>query len=534
MNYPLTIPTILERMHQIFPRAEMVWRMPDKSVRRCTHDDIYRRARQLAEALQQSGVKRGDRVATLMWNHNVHIEAYFAVPVMGAVLHTLNLRLSPDDIAFIANHAEDRVLIVDDVLLPLYEKFKAMTKFERVIVVSLTGAPVAKGYDEYEAFLKTAKGNFTYPQLDENEACGMCYTSGTTGRPKGVVYSHRSTVLHSFAIAMPDSISLSCRDSVLPVVPMFHANAWGLPYVCGMVGAKLVMPGPHLDAESVLDLLRDEEVTVAGGVPTVWLSILLNLEQHPGRWPLAKGLRMLVGGSAVPESMIRGFDKFGAEILQGWGMTEMSPLGSVGRLTAETAKLSVDEQYKFRGKQGVVSPFVEIRLKDEEGNIAPWDGESMGEIQVRGPWITNSYYNVERAEDKFTADGWLRTGDVATMDQYGYIKIMDRTKDVIKSGGEWISSVDLENAIMGHPAVLEAAVIALPHPKWQERPLAVVVTKPNAKVSEEELKVFLAERFAKWMVPDGYAFIDAIPRTSTGKFLKTRLREDFKDWKWAQ
>lgn len=529
MNFPLTLIPILERAGQIFPEVEIVTRLPDKSLHRYTYADFHHRARALAEVLVQAGLKPGERVATLMWNHYAHLEAYFGIPAAGGVLHTLNLRLFPEDIAWIAAHAGDRFLIVDDVLLPLYEKFKDKVKFEKVIVFPFSGKPVDSDYEDYEQWLDKATGKFEYPKIDELDGAGMCYTSGTTGKPKGVLYSHRSSVLHAFGIALPDGASLSMRDAVTPVVPMFHANAWGLPYAATMMGCKQVMPGPHLDAESLLELFANEKVTLAAGVPTIWMAVLQALEKEPKRWKLS-GMRMTVGGSAVPESMIRGFDKHGLRVEEGWGMTELSPLGSLARLKPSLDARPESEQYGFRAKAGIPLPFVEVRIQNEEG-IAPWDGKTVGELQVRGPWVTGSYYNLASSES-FTTDGWFRTGDVACMLPEGYISITDRTKDLIKSGGEWISSVDLENEIMAHPAVKEAAVIAVPHPKWMERPLAVVVLKEGQKLTSDEVRAHLKAKFADWWLPEGVVFSDEIPRTSTGKFLKTKLRDQYQDWKW--
>lgn len=529
MNYPLTLTHILERAGRLYGSVEIVSRMPDKSLHRYTYADFYRRARSLAKALQKAGLKRGDRVGTLMWNHYAHLEAYFGIPAAGGVIHTLNLRLHPDEIAYIANHAGDRFLIVDDVLLPLLQKFQEQLRVERIIVVPLTGRPVPEGMEEYESFIAEPAEDFVYPELDEEEAAGMCYTSGTTGRPKGVVYSHRSLVLHSFATALADVLGISRRDVVVPVVPMFHVNAWGLPFTCTMVGTKQVFPGPHLDPISLLDLFEGERVTVTAGVPTIWLGILQMLEKNPGKWDLVPGMRMMVGGSAAPESMIRAFDRHNLRVVHGWGMTETTPVGTLGILKPHMEEWPEDKQYEYRAKQGLPLPFVEVRIVTEEG-IAPHDGKTMGELQVRGPWIAADYYDRPDSRASFTEDGWFRTGDVATIDPEGYVKITDRTKDLIKSGGEWISSVDLENALMGHPAVAEAAVIAVPHPKWQERPLAVVVLKEGAQATEEELIQYLAPRFAKWWLPDGVVFVEEIPRTSAGKFLKAKLREQFKDW----
>ncbi len=530
MDYPLTLPHILERAGRMFRNVEVVSRMPDKSLHRTTYGAIYQRARALAQALQKAGIQRGERVATLSWNHYAHLEAYFGIPCMGATLHTLNLRLSPSDIAFIANHARDRFLIVDDVLLPLYEKFKDEVNFEKVIVVPLTGQAVPEPYINYEDFISEDASGFEYPDLDENEPLGMCYTSGTTGRPKGVIYSHRALVLQSMVECMPIGLDISQHDVLLPVVPMFHVNAWGLPFACTMSGTKLVMPGPHLDAVSLLDLYESEQVTVTAGVPTIWFGILQALEKNPTHWKLVPGLRMIVGGAAASEALIRALDKFDLRVVHAWGMTETAPLGTVANLKRDMlTQLSEDEQYGYRSKQGLQMPFVDIRAVNESGPI-PWDGQTMGELQVRGAWIASAYFEPLEPVTNWTKDGWFRTGDIVQIDSEGYVKITDRAKDLIKSGGEWISSIDLENKLMGHPAVAEAAVIGVPHPKWDERPLAAVVLKPGATVSKEELIQFLAPHFAKFWLPDDIVFLDALPKTSTGKFLKSALREQYKDY----
>lgn len=525
MNFPLTLAHVLDRAGRLYSDSQIVSRLPDKSLHRHRYRDFYRRTRALAGALQGLGLQKGDRVATLMWNHYAHLEAYLAIPCAGAVLHTLNLRLHPDDIAYIANHAGDRFLIVDDVLLPLLEKFKAQVNFERIFVVPLTGQAVPAGYDDYEKLLASAK-SFAPPAIDENDAAGMCYTSGTTGKPKGVVYTHRSIVLHSLATATVDCLGLSNRDVLCPIVPMFHVNAWGTPFTAAMVGATLAFPGPHLDAMSLLDLYESEKVTLSAGVPTIWMGMLQALQKEPKRWALQKNLRMVCGGAAAPESMIRAFDQFGLRVIHGWGMTETSPLGAVNFIKRELDDLSADEQYAVRAKQGVPPPFVEVRTMSENGE-APWDGTSMGELQIRGPWVASGYHELPAEQDKWTNDGWFRTGDIAIMDAHGYIKIVDRIKDLVKSGGEWISSVDLENALVSHPAVQEAAVIGVPHPKWDERPLAVVVLKPGQTATAEDLRAHLAPRFAKFWLPDAVLFVDAIPKTSTGKMLKATLREQF-------
>ena len=530
MNFPLTLAHILERAGRLFGASEIVSRLPDKSLHRHQYRDFHRRALALGGALQAAGMQKGDRVATLMWNHYAHLEAYFGVPCAGGVLHTLNLRLHPDDIAYIANHAGDRFLIVDDVLLPLLEKFRDRADFERVIVVPLSGRPVDSGHDDYEAFINGGHP-LQAPALDENDAAGMCYTSGTTGRPKGVVYSHRALVLHSMASAMGDTLGLQQSDALCPVVPMFHVNAWGLPFTGAMLGCKLVFPGPHLDAVSLLDLYQSEQVTITAGVPTIWMGIMQALEKNPARWQLTPGMRMVVGGAAAPESMIRAFDRFNLRVLHAWGMTETTPLGTTGYLKKQIQALTLDEQYAYRSKQGIPVPFVEVRAMTDAGE-APWDGSTMGELQVRGPWIASSYHELAAEADKWTPDGWFRTGDVVTIDAEGYVKITDRTKDLIKSGGEWISSVDLESALVGHPAVQEAAVIAIAHPKWDERPLAVIVLKSGQQASAQELRDYLAPKFAKFWLPDGFAFVAEIPRTSTGKMMKAALREQFGDWQW--
>lgn len=529
MDYQLTLLPLLERAGKLFGEVEVVSRLPDKSLHRYTYTDFYRRARALAEALQSLGLQRGERVATMMWNHYAHLEAYFGIPAAGGVFHTLNFRLSPTDIAYIANHAGDRFAIVDDVLLPLFEKFRDQVKFEKVFVVPLTGQPIPAGYESYEALLERATGHFTYPDLRETDPAGMCYTSGTTGQPKGVVYSHRAIVIHTLASSLPDALNLGQRDTIVPIVPMFHVLAWGWPFDAAMTGAKLVMPGPHLDPASVLDLFEREKVTKAAGVPTVWLGVAQALEAKPGGWHLQPGLELTVGGAAVPESLIRRLDKQGLRILHAWGMTEMTPIGTVSRLKSTLEDESEDAKYAYRAKQGLPSAIVEVRAMGENGEV-PWDGQTMGELQVRGPSVAASYYNSPEPPTNWTKDGWFKTGDVVTIDSEGYVQITDRSKDLIKSGGEWISSVALENALMGHPAVAEAAVISIPHPKWLERPLAVVVLKPGATATAAELLDFLRPNFARFWIPDDVVFAEALPRTSTGKFLKSQLRNQYRSY----
>ena len=535
MDFPLTLAPLLERAGKLFGKIEIVSRRPDRSRHRYTYADFYRRARALGEALIRAGLKHGDRVATLMWNHAAHLEAYWGIPVAGGVIHTLNARLHPGEIAYIINQAGDRFLILDDVLLPVYESFRAKVKLERVIVVPSSGKPAPPGIEDYEAWLAQARGEFAYPALDENEAAAMCFTSGTTGKPKGVLYSHRALVLHSLAQGLGDTFGLAHGDALLPVASMFHANAWGLPYTAVMLGIKMVFPGPYADAESLLELIEREQVTVACGVPTIWISVLAALENNAGRWKLPHTVRLPLGGAAPPEALIRALDRHGFHIIHCWGMTETAPVATTGQLKSYMESWPEEKKYEVRAKQGRAAPLVELRVMRPEGpsqEEAPWDGKTVGELEVRGPWVASSYYNAPEEQHRWTADGWFRTGDVASIDPEGYVKIVDRTKDLIKSGGEWISSVDLENALMGHPAVLEAAVIAVPHPKWQERPLAVVVFKDGASATPEELRAFLAAKFAKWQLPDAFVSVKEIPRTSVGKFLKTRLREQFANWKW--
>ncbi|MGZ8229683.1 MAG: long-chain fatty acid--CoA ligase [Burkholderiales bacterium] len=530
MHFPLTLDRVLERAGRLFAASEVVSRLPDRSLHRYCFRDLHRRAVALAGALQQLGVRKGDRVATLMWNHHAHLEAYLAVPCAGATLHTLNLRLHPDDLAYIVNHAGDRYLIVDDVLLPLYEKIGGRTAFERVIVVPLTGAPVAAG-DDYESLIAHAPA-FEAPSIDENDAAAMCYTSGTTGRPKGVVYSHRSIVLHTLATATADYLGVSHRDCVCPVVPMFHVNAWGLPYTALLMGANLALPGPHLDAASLLDLFESERVTVTAGVPTIWFGIQQALEREPQRWHLQSGMRMVVGGAAAPEALIRGLDRFDVRVVHGWGMTETSPVGLVNFPKRDVTLADKDAEYALRAKQGVPLPYFEVRAM-AEGREVPWDGQTMGELEVRGPWVAERYHDMTDAARQWSADGWFRTGDIVTIDAAGYVKITDRVKDLVKSGGEWISSIDLENALVAHPDVQEAAVIAVPHPKWGERPLALVVARPGTSVSPQSLSAHLASRVASFARPDAYVFVPELPKTSTGKLMKAKLREQYSNWNWT-
>ncbi|MBA5686674.1 long-chain fatty acid--CoA ligase [Rugamonas apoptosis] len=531
MQVPLSTNMLLERAGRYFGATEVLGRLPDKSIYRLTYADIYRRARQLAQALRdQAGVAKGEAVATLCWNHSWHLESYFGIPAAGAVLHTLNLRLSPEDIAYIMNEADDRVLIIDDILLPLWERvLPLLRQAPRVIVVPFSGAVVPAGMESYEDFIDVDATAYQYPEQDENEAVGMCYTSGTTGKPKGVVYSHRSMVLHAVTSSLPDFLNLSVRDRLMIVTPMFHANAWATPFSAMMIGAAQILPGPHMGGEDLLDLMEQGRVTVALGVPTIWMMIHQVLEQGRRQWKLAEGLRMVVAGSAVPLSMIANFERHGMKVQHGWGMTETSPLGSFAFLRPEHEALPVEQQHAVRALQGVAVPFVQMRIVGESGDALRWDGQAIGEVQVRGPWVAGDYHATPRDLAKFTADGWLRTGDLGVIDSGGSLRLVDRSKDLVKSGGEWISSVDLENLVMGHPGVAEAAVIAIAHPKWDERPLVVAVRRAGAEVDAAELRAFLATRLARFQVPDDYEWVDSIPKTATGKFLKAKLRETYQD-----
>lgn len=541
MDAPLSLNHLLDRAGRYFAASQIVSRRPDKSLVRHSYAQWHRRTRALAVALQRLGLQKGDRVATLAWNHHAHLECYFGIPAAGGVMHTLNLRLAPGEIGAIAGDAEDRFLVVDDILLPLYRQFAHVHRFERVIVFPFSGGEVrAEGNEQlidYERLLAGVspadEAAFTYAPHDENDPVSMCYTSGTTGKAKGVAYSHRSTILHSLVGNQPDYWGMKNTDVLLPVAPMFHANAWGTPYGAVMMGVKLVFPGPHLHPDDLLDLIQQEPPTLALGVPTIWLGMIQTYEraltEQPGRWKLPAGMRSLVGGAAVPEALIRAFHRHGVWLQQGWGMTETSPLATVSHPRLELADASDDERYRRAAMAGVPAPLVELRLRTDDGTDAPPDGKTMGEIQVRGPFITGSYHGVPVTPDKFTDDGYLRTGDVATIDELGFVRITDRTKDLIKSGGEWISSVDLENALMAHPAIAEAAVIAIPDEKWSERPLACIVFRRGASATPADLNQHLLERggFAKWQLPDRYEVIDAVPRTSTGKFWKLKLREQF-------
>src|SRR5690625_401928 len=531
MHLPISLNHILDHAARMHGDKKILSQAPDKSLREHTYADLHQRSHALAKALTDAGLKPGDRVATLMWNHHAHVETYFGTALAGGVYHTLNPRLAPQDLIYIMKHAGDRFLIIDDTMWKLYAALQSHLNLDRVFIVRWNDAPVPDGADDYEAFLQGGmNADWVAPAVDENQAAGMCYTSGTTGRPKGVVYSHRALVLHSFTSALPSTLGLEEHDVVVPVVPMFHVNAWGLPVSLALIGATMVMPGPHRDPASLLDWYAKPQTTVSAGVPTIWMGSQKMLDAPPGRWDdRAQTIRMVVGGAAASEALIRGLDKHRMTVVHAWGMTETTPLGTVASLKGELCHADEATLLQARLKQGWPAPFVEIRGRGDDGFI-PWDGKTYGELEIRGPWIAASYYNLPEAADSWTEDGWFRTGDVVTIDAHGYMKITDRTKDLVKSGGEWISSQDLENHLMGHPSIAEAAVIAVDHPKWQERPLAVVVLKDGHTLDKQALNDYLKGTFATWWLPDGYVQIDEIPRNATGKFLKRKLREDYADW----
>jgi fatty-acyl-CoA synthase len=528
---PLVLTHFFDRAERLFSDKGVVT-FTGRGLERVTYGDWAERTRRLATVLDQLGISADGRVATFAWNTSRHLELYFAAPCSGRVLHTLNIRLFPEQLTYIVNHAEDEVIFADQsllgLLLPLAHTF---TTVKHIVVMDdgIGAVPEDTGGFElldYEELLAAAEPAEFHVD-DENRAASMCYTSGTTGNPKGVVYSHRSSWLHAFASAGADMLGCSERDRILPVVPMFHVNAWGLPHVCVATGADLLMPGPDLSPPALLRMIEQERATVAAGVPTIWMGLLNAIDGQD-----LSSLRAVVcGGSAVPRALSEGFkEKIGIPITQAWGMTETSPLGSVGRIKSTLEDQDEDSLADLRATIGIPALGVDLRVVDQmTGEEVPWDGTARGEIQVAGPWIAREYYNDDRTSESFTGDGWLRTGDVATVDAHGYLRIVDRTKDVVKSGGEWISSVELENEIMAHPKVAEAAVIGVKHPKWSERPLACVVVHPDQELTREELIEFLAPRVAKWWLPDDVVFIDEVPKTSVGKFSKKHLRERFAD-----
>nr|WP_304214576.1 long-chain fatty acid--CoA ligase [Fredinandcohnia onubensis] len=532
MNVPLLVSSMLERAERYFPKKTVVSRTSAGIVTH-TYKEIGERTRRLSSALDKIGVSKGDRIGTLAWNHHRHLEAYFAIPGIGAVLHTINIRLSPAHIVYIINHAEDKVLLFDEDLLPLLEKVKDQLKTVEAFVIMTDKDELPESNLEplyhYEKIVNEGNPTFQFKKdLDENDPVGMCYTSATTGNPKGVIYSNRGVVLHSMALGLADSSGLTESDIAMPVVPMFHVNAWGLPFAAVWFGTTLVMPGPYFTPKVLAELIDSEKVTITAGVPTIWLGLLNELEQ--GNYDTSSLTRILCGGSAAPKGLIQAFEsKYKIPFIHAYGMTETTPLVVLSRLKSYQNDLSEEEKLEIRSKQGSIVPLVEMKVVGANGEVAN-DGKEMGELLLRGNWIADEYYRDERTNEAFR-DGWLHTGDVVTVDEEGIVKIVDRTKDLIKSGGEWISSVDIENALMAHEAVFEAAVIAVPHERWQERPVACVVLKDAAKdqTTKDELFEFLKPQFAKWWLPDDIIFMDEIPKTSVGKFLKRALRDQLKD-----
>jgi fatty-acyl-CoA synthase len=531
-SYPLTLTHVFRRAERLFPEKGIAT-VTAGGIERRTYGEWAERVRRLASVLDTLGISSDGRVGTFAWNTGRHLELYFAAPCSGRVLHTLNIRLFPDDVVYIANHAEDEVVFVDRSLLKVFWPLVDRLETVKHVVVMDDGVdeeiPDDPRVHDYEALLAEASPAEFATVDDENRAAAMCYTSGTTGHPKGVVYSHRSTVLHSMGALVADAAAVSERDTVMPVVPMFHANAWGLCQAAVMAGASMALPGPNMQPKALAELMESEKVTLAAGVPTIWMGVLPELE---GR-DLSSLRDIVCGGSAVPRSLSEAYrEKIGLPILQAWGMTETSPVATTGRIKSTLLDASEDDLADLRAAQGLAIPLVDLRIVEPgTDDELPWDGKARGELQARGPWIAAGYYNDERSGDSFTDDGWLRTGDVATISPNGYVRLVDRTKDLVKSGGEWISSVELENAIMAHPKVAEAAVIGIPDEKWSERPLACVVPEGDEEIGLDELKTFLAERVPKWWIPNDLEIIEEVPKTSVGKFSKKTLREQFAERK---
>lgn len=529
MDTPLLLTGFLERARRYYPNKMIVSRTSETMIHRFTYTTYVERTKRLADALTKIGMTKGMKVGSFAWNHHRHLEAYFAVPCAGAVLHMINIRLAPEHIVYVINHAEDEILLVDSdlytLMAPLVPQF---TTVKKIVIMQdtpkLPPTPTGITLYDYETLLAEASATFTFPEdLDENTPAGMCYTSATTGMPKGVVYTHRSLVLHSMISGLSDTLGLAERDVVMPIVPMFHANAWGLPFAAVNFGATQVLPGPAFTPALLLDLIEQEKVTITAGVPTIWLGMVKEQDNAPRD---LSSLRLVVsGGSASPKGLIRKFEQdYGVPFLVGYGMTETSPLVSVSNFKEEMDDWTYEDKLELRATQGLTTPLIETRVINQHGEV-PWDNETMGELIIKGPWIASGYYKDERTAEAFQ-NGWLYTGDIAVMTPEGYIRITDRTKDLIKSGGEWISSVDLENALMTHPAVFEAAVVAMPHEKWQERPLACVVLKEEGAATKEELMAYLEQHVAKWWLPDEIVFIDEVPKTSVGKFLKAKIRDN--------
>jgi fatty-acyl-CoA synthase len=530
-DWPLLVWKLIDHAAISYPAREIVTQTVEGPLHRTNWRELHGRAKRVAQALSALGMRQGDRIATLAWNTHRHVECWYGISGMGAVAHTINPRLFQDQIAYIANHAEDRVLFFDLSFVKLVEELapRLTTVEHYVVMTDRAHMPSGSNLDLvcYEDLVAKQDGDFEWAHVDERAPAGLCYTSGTTGNPKGVLYSHRSNVLHTFAACQIDALGMSSRTVVLPVVPMYHANAWGIPYAAAATGAKIVMGGPNFDAETLHRLIVDEGVTLTAAVPTVWLGMLQHL-RDTGK-TLGRLDRVVIGGSAAPRAMIEAFERdYGVTVAHAWGMTEMSPLGSVGMLCADGAVESHERQLDLKCKQGRALFGVEMAIKDDEGRDLPRDGKAFGHLMVRGPWIVDRYFKGDGGT-VVDGEGWFDTGDVATIDERGYMQITDRSKDVIKSGGEWISSIELENAAVGHPGVLEAAVIGLPHPKWDERPLLIIVRKPGASTTKDDVLAYLDGKIAKWWMPDDVVFVDAIPHTATGKIQKTALRDQFKD-----
>jgi len=534
MDYPLTLTHFFERSRRLFARKTIATRVPGRPMFRYTYADFAERTMRLAGALAALGIRRGDRVATFAWNSHRHLEIYWAAPLSGAILHTLNIRLSPADLTYIINHAGDSIIFVDASLWPVIAGIRdKLPTVKRFVIMpdGVGGATEAagSGHEEYEALVARATAVREWPALAETDAAGMCYTSGTTGHPKGVVYTHRAMFLHCLAEATTDLFGISENDRILHIVPMFHANSWCLPFTGLMAGADQIFAGANPQPPDICRMIQSEKITFTGAVPTVWIAIKELCEKEG--YDISSLRTIAIGGSAAPRSLQQAYAKnFGVQMSHAWGMTEMTPLGTVTRLKSYMGDWSEEKKYDVYSRVGYASVGVDVRIVDDAGAELPWNGESMGELQVRGPWVVASYYDNPESADRFTEDGWFRTGDVATIDAEGYVQITDRTKDLIKSGGEWVSSVDVENMIMSHPKVLEAAVIAVPHPKWVERPLACVVPKPGCVLEPGEIIEFLRPQLARWALPDGVEIVDTVPKTSVGKFDKKVLRERYKNW----
>ena len=534
MDMPLLISHMLRHADRYHGDSEIVSRLVDGDIHRYTYRDAHRRTKKLANALLALGVSPGDRLGTLAWNTHRHYEAYFGIAGIGAVSHTINPRLFPEQISYIINHAEDKLLFIDETFIPLVESLASQLSTVKKIIVLTDKTDIETSLPNwvaYESLIAAQPDEFDWPTFDERSASSLCYTSGTTGNPKGVLYSHRSTVIHTYTASMPDALNVSARDVVMPVVPMFHVNAWGLPYICTMSGAKLVFPGPAMDGQSLCQLIQSEDVTFSAGVPTIWAGVDMHLKDNNQELPSLK--RIVIGGSACPSSMIRSFEiDHKIEVAHAWGMTEMSPLGTFNTFKTKHLKFDQETQIAFKSRQGRVLFGVDMKIVDGDGNELPWDGTTFGDLLVRGPNVLSNYF--KHSDDLLITDseqnGWFMTGDVATIDPDGYMQITDRSKDVIKSGGEWISSIEIENTAVAHDDIIEAAVIAIPHPKWDERPLLVVVKKPESSITKEALLKFFIGKIAKWCIPDDVIFVEEIPHTATGKILKTKLREDFANY----